>query len=250
MRLNMDFVKQGLAGKPYPKWDSYENHIGPLEGNPPLKKRLSGLTMMGEVTLAAGILLWAARRLEQDVDVTPLYQVAEASFAYQFSPRYMPRTRFERIFGPDDPPAESAFFGLRQQMRRVTMADWYWDVYGNPTQDLFHMAWATNYIMAKADRKDFEGWLFATHERILGVAARPDEPRFKMADFDTEKEYAARVALHRGTPLPPDILSGPVEGDLTALAHDFLRSLDPQTNPYLAPAAEMVEEGFDGQPYA
>src|SRR5262245_40622480 len=63
-------------------WKGDRRHIGPVETVTPLMDRLSGSTICAQVTLMAGMLVWAAWRLKPGAsqESRRFLQLAEAAF--------------------------------------------------------------------------------------------------------------------------------------------------------------------------
>lgn len=92
------------------------------------------------------------------------------------------------------------------------------------------------------DKKFFEGWLSQTLRATSAVFPRKEEYDEESEVYDPSDEIPVpRQFFEPGFVCSDAALKGAVS--------DFLRTLDPQQNPYLRNAQEMVAHGFKGIPY-
>jgi hypothetical protein len=252
-----EFMPAAIAAAPFDfVWKGDRQHIGPVETVTPLMNRLSGSTICAQVTLMAGLLVWAAWRLKPGApeETQRFLQLAEAAFAYQVDKLYLDLGRPPHYNYSEDEftPALSAAFEIEGFARKVMDARNYWDNYYIPVRETFHAAHLVNHTMPKSEKKTFETWLGDLADRLKTVAPKPDEPFRKLRDFPSREDYLAFVAPHRGVALPPEILDPRFAYDpsqRTELVARYLKDLDWQGNPFLRSPEAMLAAGFKGTPY-
>jgi hypothetical protein len=242
-----------MAGGPFaPGWKGRSQHIGPVGVNTPLVEALSGKTTCATVVLMSGVLLWGYHRLRHFTESDFYVELAEAIFAWQYDWRYVDIKAAPYFSPPQDPPEEVALYTLDNFVRAELKLYDKWISFYQPVMPLFHMCNMVNFILPKAQRPHFEGWLSGMIQRLDEIAAAPDMDEPDFYDFENKAAYAAHCAPRRGPPLPPIVLD--LETDLTgtdlqAEADTFLQSLDHTKNRFLRSPEQLLEMGFEGLPY-
>ena len=153
---------------------------------------------------------------------------------------------------PDDPPEETALYSLDEFVRDSIEGRDKWTSFYQPIMPLFHMCNMVNFILPKAHRPAFEGWLSGMAARLDQIATPPEMEVPDFDDFESEAAYDAYCAPKRGTALPPQVLDldADLAGlDLQAAADTFLRGLDHKKNRFLLAPEKLIEMGFEGTPY-
>lgn len=242
-----------MSAAPLPaNWQGALDHIGPVQTVTPLVDRLSGKTTCATVAMIAGVVTWGAARLRPFTDTGFLYELAEASFAWQFDWRYLD-TEVEPKGKPADQPVEvSAPMVLRSFVRKSIRGEKPWHSFYQPTMELFHMSSGVSFILPPDLRDIFEDWLVQTSDRLDALCAAPNLEVPDFADFENKQAYRDYCAPRRGAPVPMLALDPTIaiEADgLSDRALEELRKLDPRANRYLRTAEQMAALGFDGQPY-
>lgn len=242
-----------MSGGPFaPGWKGRSAHIGPVATVTPLVDMLSGKTTCATVTMMSGVLLWGCQRLKHFTETDFCYELAEAAFAWQHDWRYVDVTAEPYFSPPDDPPEETALYSLDEFVRDSIEDRDKWTSFYQPIMPLFHMCNMVNFILPKAHRPAFEGWLSGMAARLDQIATSPDMEVPDFDDFESEAAYDAYCAPKRGTALPPQVLDldADLAGlDLQAAADTFLRGLDHKKNRFLLAPEKLIEMGFEGTPY-
>jgi hypothetical protein len=245
------WIPEQVVGAPIEfKWSGASDHVGPMETVTPLLNMLSGKTTCGQVSLIAGLLQWAAWRLNGHTDSEHNLWLAEAAFAYQVDWRYCDVDAGREPV--DQPPAQSAMMLVNSFARQALDYDEFWNSYYQPVRLVFHAAHVVQHILPKSERAVFEGWLKSTVARLDLVAPKPEEAFKKKKEFASAEEHAAFISRHRGVPLPPEVLDPSFEYEDSAraeLVSKFLSSVNWDANPYLRSPDAMIELGFVGKPY-
>jgi hypothetical protein len=233
-------------------WKGATRHIGPVQMMTKQVISLAGSTTCGTATKMAGVILWAAKRLETYTDVSFMYELAEASFAWQHDWRYFDTTTDPRLKTPEQPVEKSASLKLAYFMRSNYDED-SWHSFYQPIMHLFHMVNITNHILTEKEiQSKFKKWIKLINIRLDSIAPAPDMDVPDFSDFESEQAYDDYCAPRRGKPLPPLVLN--IDEDLSNYdldleAKKFLQSLDFTKNRFLRSPEEMKELGFVGEPY-
>jgi hypothetical protein len=231
-------------------WEGPSAHAGPMQTLTPLVERLSGTTTCAQLTMCAGIVEWAAWRLQGHTTIDIGLDFAEAAFAYQVDQRYADhRAGGCRNPTDDDPPALGALLDVCSHLWRA-MGREYAQSYYQPIFETFHAANITRHIIPAGQRQVFENWLAGLSDRVHAVAPKPDEEFKKKKEFERPEDHKAFLARHWGLPLPREILDPAAVAEPAGPRIDaFLRTLDPSKNPFLRTAEQMQALGFVGDPY-
>jgi hypothetical protein len=234
-------------------WKGATSHIGPVQMVTKQVQNLCDKTTCGTVTIMAAVIVWAAKRLENFTDVSFMYELAEASFAWQFDWRYFDHTAQPHYQAPDEPIEESASLKIDYFLRYGIKGEDPWHSFYQPIMPLSHMINITNYILVeKKIQSKFKAWLKDLTNRINQIATAPEMDVPNFYKFESKALYWEHCAPRRGKPLPPLVLNiddDISKYDLEVEAKKFLQSLDYKNNRFLRSPEEMKELGFVGEPY-
>jgi hypothetical protein len=248
--LRANFISDSASTPIDFAWKGSTRHTGPAEPSGPLLDVVAGMTTCGTLALEAGMLLWGAARLRTHADIQDALELAAAAFAYQVDFRYVDTGPTQEV--PEMPPASSALAQMSRYMRTSLDPSRYWHDYYQPAREAFHMAHLVRHILPKAAQNDFAQWLKMASARLHSVSPKPDDFR-EYDEFDSDEEYNAWVAPHRGSPLPPEVLDPAYDyhaKDREGLVLRFIASLDPTKNRYLRTPEAMRAQGYEGDPYS
>lgn len=248
------FLPDALS-QPSPEfaWRGAGRHGGPANAVTPLLEKLDMLTNCGQITLCAGVLAWAAARLEGSTTLgASALELAQAAFAFQIDGRYVDRDAGDVHKPVDEPPAQSALMEVMSYQRTALNREKYLKGYYAPIMQTFHASHITQRVMGPEHRPAFVAWFEQAIERVQRFARRPSEPFRQKREFPTYEAYLAFIAPHRGPALPPELLDPAVPyaaQDREALVAAFVATLDWRRNRYLRAPDAMRALGFVGTPY-
>jgi hypothetical protein len=242
-------VKSGIAGAPIDfKWGHPSAHIGPYEGTA-LHDAVYRLTHCAAVTLAAGLEEWSVVRFQGMVDTALYLAQAEGILTWAIDPRYYKGpSALENV---ESPPAESAMSVLADLACNATRKTYrkYPCIFPH-TQ--VHQAFLLRYVIPKAGRKAFDGWMTLVLKRLAEVAARPENPIGDFESYENQEAYDLAQRPYRGVPIPLEALDPEFDYQPAMreeLLDHHLRSLDWEHNEFLRSPDEMKALGFEGTPY-
>lgn len=210
-------------------WDNSDTQVVEGETDTELVERLEGVSLRANVALAAAVAEWIVGRLRSFPDLDLAYSYIEAAWATQIDLRYT-RVVWEDYLSQDewtDPvkgPIWLAMVRLQETIGSLVEG-------GDPEYTTSKLAAIALHLYA--DPTPFQTWFEAIVERL--------ETRFPREATDP-----------LGDPVPKDFFNPSVEStyDVNTALNGFLRSLNPDENPFLNTPVRMVEEGFPRQPYS
>ncbi|MDO6587954.1 hypothetical protein Q4543_20795 [Salipiger sp. 1_MG-2023] len=246
-------LPEGLETPPYGfDWTGPVDHRAPSRMTP-FKEALLGKTHNALTLLAAGSMIWAARRLSRAGDVTKLIQIAEVNLCWQASPLYF--NRDSPYFFEEDEDE----YGLIEEIVETIAMNGTTDFQRSPgrhnpfppLQDTANIVALSQHVMGARFESAFKDWARGLVTRLAVIAPNPEQQR---VDPPRPKDdgYSAYKARLIGPPLPPEAanLSLPFDpGMRAALYSAFLQRVDWAANPYLNPPDKMKALGFEGEPY-
>lgn len=233
-------------------WRGIERHMGPSNVYTPLFFRLDRITTTSLVSINAGLLSWAACRLEAYTDEAYHARgLAEAAFAYQIDWRYVNSDADTRAPTPPS-MAKSILQELSFLLWRSMDPEKYWENYYGPIAETFHLAHAVRYIIPKAHQADLSRWLNKIINRAHETSATPNMEFADRDAFDDINAWQQFIADFRGDALPPDFLDPELNYNSqlrSRLVKDFIEGVDWKYNSYLRSPEQMLQLGFEGLPY-
>jgi hypothetical protein len=190
--------------------------------------------------MALGIALteWIVWRFESHADLSDAHRRIEAAWASVINPLYAKNLELE-MSADDDKEVVKGALELALCLLGEANADY--------TKGSIYLAETVMKQTQLArhlipNKKEFENWLSDTLRRTAKVF-----PRGVDYDEDTEIYDASHEKA-----VPRDFFDPAfryTEGSAEKALSDFLKTLDPNQNPYLCSAAEMKRHGFKGTPY-
>ncbi len=251
--INFNFISPTISeGKSTRPWTRFSDHVGPTEHITPLGARVSGKTYCGLLSLAAGSTAWCAQRLSGRCNVSMLFHLVEAIFAYQCDWRYFNRQALPRKKDTNESFEQSMTVGVENAVRNIMFHKIFWKTGRIPDTPLFHLVHVIGYILPDAELKLFETWLYAASDRFDEIATRPLKSVGPAKDWVKPVERMAALDACHGVPFSPEVLdiSSPYDIETREkMMIGYLRSLDWEHNPLLSTPTQMRESGFKGEPY-
>jgi hypothetical protein len=201
-----------------------------------IQASLARTTPAGAVAVALGCLEWVAWRMSEHAEVTLVLQAIEAMWAGLIDRRYVrdlydsPLALLGRDWqGPERGPVYVAYWQLVPLRSCVQSAE-------PASPEASCAVRLGRFVMPVGpSRKAFVDWWPTVLERL--VQTHP-------ADQDGRSGF--------GKPIPRVVLDPALDYAVAAeeqYLSDFLATLDPAANPFLASPEEMAESGFVGDPY-
>lgn len=192
-----------------------------------IQHRIAKTTFRGVMALAAGFAEWVAWRHAKTCSEPMLLQKIEATWAGIVSFHYFKEVPLPRMSSWEGPIRGAIWSGVK----------WLDDIVDLTRRDqpaypeVVCVAQLAEYVMPNAEA--FKQW----RRFVIGHLA---------------KLYPREQSDSLGAPVPrevldPDFKYNPDQGP--ALINAFLSKLDPEQNPYLCSAKEMLDKGFTGTPY-
>lgn len=232
-------------------WDGPGEHFAPLNATP-LSKALKGKTNSALCTLCAGALVWGARRLEMVTEASPAYLIAEVLLLWEDDPRYYHHP------GPASGPRPSgpAYEAIVDMFRETTSI--FKDSPGRhvsdpPIQTVENVFSVVRQVLGPDWIDPFRSWTQQALAKLDQLAPNPHQDFTGRFDYDSEEEWEAHKALNMGRPIAVEVLNPGGETWTVersdACYRDFMTSVKPAENRYLATPALMRDLGFSGTPY-
>lgn len=206
-----------------------------------LSDALGSLSVKATIATGIAIAEWIIWRFEGYADLSDALRRIDAAWASVIDPAYTKDLDFE-LTDEDDfhdreivkGPTEIALDLLGNLSTRYMGASTY--VRG----PVVRLAMLARHLMP--DKKAFDHWLSETLRHAAG--AFPANPAF-------DEDAGTYDASHE-KPVPREFFDPSFaysEAAANRILQDFLRTLDPATNPYLRSPEEMKAKGFKGTPY-
>ena len=234
-------------------WQGATAHIGPVGQVTPLYAALLKKTNCALYMIYLGCVGLCHQRTASVFDQKLNLLLMEQIFAYQFDGRY-PKTFGITIDDVDDTVDKARavrrsiaffFFELLERAPGGFLSE-------RPIVDVAHMIHLTRHLCGKSNAETVDTWVRGMVARMDVIAPSVVDHSPYIYDFPDRESWAAATAETHGTPLPLEVLDlkQDLQGlDLAARAVAQLAEIEPDQNQLLVPAATLLAEGFEGQPY-
>lgn len=244
-------IPRGMSEAPLTgPWKGAMAHVGP-ERLTPLKESLFDKTGAALYSLFSGVLLWSAVRLQPHTDVAPLYNLAEALYAWQQDWHWFGRpaqiAEIDRI--DEAPRAEASVLCL---LDLIHQDHFYESGMWAPEPMFSTLAEAitlTRHNLPAGAKAAFEEWITAMIARLNAIAPFPEHgetPPLEPGDNPGRRIWTTKVM---GRPLPPSVLDldrAPDPATFAAEWAEVLGLLDWTGNPYLRRPETPPQHRADG----
>lgn len=233
------------------KWTRPIDHVGG-KGETPLKVALTAKRQGGLYALSSGVMIWAAARMGEMTDVTPLRDLALAQFFMQQHPAYYRHP--DAIPDVNEINRTDKYEATVSFILKYFFDDWFfnrrdWPLYPNFAA-VAEIITLCRYHMGPDRPAAFDGWVEGMIERISEIAAYP-EARNLSFRIPPDLRPATRLAT-MGPAIPPQALDLSVDAsrmDMREAWREFLTTVDWASNRFLnPPGAVHLPPGF-GRPY-
>ncbi|MFO1203021.1 MAG: hypothetical protein U1E58_10355 [Tabrizicola sp.] len=232
------------------EWHGMAEHLAPINATP-LAKALMKKTNSALLTLGAGCLLWAEKRLRFVTDAEPLALIAEVTLLWEDSPHYYhhPGPRPAPTLKTPQYEAVVALFYQTTSIFKTAVGR---HISHPPVQTIENLFALTRHVLGEEWTPAFREWTKQAIATMNRLAPNPHQDFRDRFDFDSDEEWEAYKALNMGRPIAIEACNP--GSDLSneqsdALYLDFMLEADPAENRYLALPDLMESRGFSGTPY-